>query len=48
MRSNLHPIDNCEHQYEYDEVAEEEYCIHCGYVPDKTPGGWVEPSTDNS
>lgn len=47
MRSMLTPIDNCEHEYEYDEVAEQDYCKHCGFIPSQDKGGWSDAGQDS-
>lgn len=47
MGTPRQPIDNCPHEFEYDEVAEEDYCIYCGWVPDKDEDGWQDPTTIN-
>lgn len=41
------PIDNCPHEFAHDDVADEDYCIHCGLVEKPEPSGWIEPTDDN-
>ena len=43
MRPRI-PIDDCDHKFEYDEVAEEDYCVYCGLVIKDENEGWVEPN----
>lgn len=40
------PIDNCPHEFEWDDIAQEEYCKFCGFVPDKPEGGWVDETIE--
>lgn len=47
-QSQLRPIDNCPHDFEWDDVAQEEYCKHCGFVPKQESGGWNDAFEDNS
>lgn len=42
------PIDNCPHEFAWDDVAEEEYCVHCGLVNKEEKGGWLEPDDDDN
>lgn len=46
MKSTRIPIDDCPHEYLWDEIAEEEYCKFCGCVPEQLKGGWIDETIE--
>lgn len=48
MKSTRIPIDNCPHEFVYDDIADEDYCRFCGLVEKSDNGGWRDETIEQS